>query len=420
MSASRRAVLAGALALAGVPAARAAAPEPRARPLALRRGIALWPWFSLTTEYPAPRIDYAWPPFQSDRPVPTRDDLHRLAALGFDFARLPLDPGPFIAFTGRRRADLMGELSGAIDAALAAGLRVLVNVQANAATHHYTPEALYGSDRAPLFPAYRDLAADLARLCARAGTDRVALEPVNEPPQACGALAWERVQSALLAAARRAAPNLTLVATGACGSLVPGLTALDPGALARFAPLLHTFHFYEPYLFSHQGAPWMTAEPFYRWLNAVPWPAARGNVSATLAAVRTRMAADGAVPASEKARDLAVIEPKLREYFAADPGPAYLAKEMAPVSAWADLYGIAPGQVLMGEFGALRSDARYTASKAPDRAAYVRDVRRAAEEAGFGWSFWNLFDGLGLMDEAHRIDAGLVTALGLRAPGGPR
>ena len=415
MSASRRAVLAGALALAGGAAARAA-PEP----LALRRGIALWPWFSLTAEFPPPRIDYAWPPFQSDRPVPTRDDLKRLAALGFDFARLPLDPGPLVAFTGRQRAALMDELSAAIDAVLAVGLRVLVNIQANAATHHYTPEAFYGSDRAPLFPAYRDLTADLARLCARHGTDRVALEPVNEPPQACGAVAWDRVQSALLAAARRAAPNLTLVATGACGSLVPGLTALDPGALARHAPLLYTFHFYEPYLFSHQGAPWMTAEPFYRWLNAVPWPAARGSLSATLAAVRARMAADGAVPASEKARDLAVIEPKLREYFAADPGPVYLAKEMAPVSTWADLYGIAPAHVLAGEFGALRTDARYTASKAPDRAAYIRDVRRAAEASGFGWSFWNLFDGLGLMDEAHRIDAGLVTALGLRETAGPR
>lgn len=418
MSASRRAVLAGALAVAAGPAAPVIAATPQ--PITLRRGIALWPWFSLTTEFPAPRIDYAWPPFQSDRPVPTRDDLRRLAALGFDFVRLPLDPGPFVASAGRRRADLMGELSAAIDMVLAAGLRVLVNIQANAATHHYTPDAFYGSDRAPLFPAYREFTADLAKLCVRKGADRVALEPINEPPQACGAIAWDRVQSALLGAARRAAPNLTLVATGACGSLVPGLTALDSAPLARFAPLLYTFHFYEPYLFSHQGAPWMTSEPFYRWLNAVPWPAARGGLLATLAAVRARMAADGAVSPAEKARDLAVVEPKLREYFAADPGPAYLAKEMAPVSTWADLYGIPPGQVLMGEFGALRSDARYTASKAPDRAAYIRDVRQAAERVGFGWSFWNLFDGLGLMDEAHRIDAGLVSALGLRELGGPR
>ncbi len=405
-------MLAGTLAVAGAATCPArAAPAP----LALRRGIALWPWFSLTTEFPAPRTDYAWPPFQADRPVPTAADLRRLADLGLDFVRLPLDPGPFVAFTGARRAELLGDLSAAIDAALGAGLRVLVNVQANAATHHYTPDAFYGSDTAPLFPVYRLLVGDLARLCARKGTDRVALEPVNEPPQGCGALAWRRVQEGLLTAARAAAPALTLVATGACGSLVAGLTALDPAALARFAPLLYTFHFYEPYLFSHQGATWLTEEPFYRWLNAVPWPASRGSLRETLAAVQARMDADRTIPQAQKGSDRAVIEGKLREYFEAAPGPAYIADAMAPVATWADLYAIPPGQVLMGEFGALRTDARFTASRPPNRAAYIRDVRLAAEANRFAWSFWNLFDGLGLMDDAHQIDPAMVAALGLRS-----
>ena len=410
MRASRRSVLAGGLAVAGTGALPVvAAPEP----LRLRRGIALWPWFSLTSEFPAPRTDYAWPPFQADRPVPSRDDLRRLAELGFDFARLPLDPGPFVAFTGARRAELLGTLSDAIDAVLATGMRVLLNVQANAATHHYTPGAFYGSEQAPLYPAYRGLIAELARLCARKGHDRVALEPVNEPPQACGAGAWNRVQAGLLTAARDAAPDLTLVATGACGSLVSGLTALDPATFTRFAPLLYTFHFYEPYLFSHQGATWLTEEPYYRWLTAVPGPGAAARLPATLAAIQARMAADRAVPQAEKARDFAVIETKLREYGEADPGPAYLAQAMAPVSTWADLYGIPARHVLMGEFGALRTDSRYTASRPADRAAYLGDVRRAAERVGFAWSFWNLFDGLGLMDDGHAIDPALVAALGL-------
>lgn len=411
MKPSRRALIGGSLAVAGARALPArAAPDP----LALHRGIALWPWFSLTTEFPAPRTDYAWPPFQADRPVPNQADLRRLAGLGFDFVRLPLDPGPFVAFTGHRRAELRASLTAAIDMALATGLRVLVNVQANAATHHYTPDAFYGSDTAPLFPAYRDLVAELARLCAQRGTDRVALEPVNEPPQACGSGVWTRVQAALLAAARDAAPALTLVATGSCGSLVSGLTALDPAAIARFAPVLYTFHFYEPYLFSHQGATWLTEEPFYRWLNAVPWPGSRGSLQDTLAAVRARMDTDRTVPQAEKDRDRAVIAVKLREYFEALPGPAYIAEATAPVATWADLYGIPPRHVLMGEFGALRTDARYTAARAPDRAAYIRDVRVAAEQAGFAWSFWNLFDGLGLMDEAHVADPALIAALGLK------
>ena len=410
MTASRRTLLAGGLAVAGARAVPARAAEP----LSLRRGIALWPWFSLTTEFPAPRTDYAWPPFQADRPIPGDDDLRRLAALGFDFVRLPLDPGPFVAFTGGRRAELLASLSAAIDAVLATGMRVVLNVQANAATHHFTPDAFYGSDRAPLFPLYREFVVELARLCARKGTDRMALEPVNEPPQACGAEAWNRVQAELLSAARAAAPSLTLLATGACGSLVAGLTALDPAALARYAPLLYTFHFYEPYLFSHQGATWLTEEPFYRWLNAVPWPGSTGSFRETLAAVQARMDADRAVPEAEKARDRATIDGKLRDYFEGQPGPAYLAAAMAPVSTWADLYGIPPRQVLMGEFGALRTDARYTAARASDRAAYIRDVREAAEHAGFAWSFWNLFDGLGLMDEAHVADPALVGALGLK------
>jgi endoglucanase len=205
------------------------------------------------------------------------------------------------------------------------------------------------------------------------------------------------------------------VATGSCGSLVAGLTALDPAPLARFAPLLYTFHFYEPYLFSHQGATWLTEEPFYRWLNAVPWPGTRGRMTGTLEAVRTRMAADRSVPQAEKARDLAVIEAKLRDYGEAEPGPAFLAAAMEPVATWADLYGIPRRNVLMGEFGALRTDARYQAARAADRAAYLRDVRLTAERAGFAWSFWNLFDGLGLMDDAHAVDPALVAALGLKA-----
>jgi endoglucanase len=110
----------------------------------------------------------------------------------------------------------------------------------------------------------------------------------------------------------------------------------------------------------------------------------------------------------------------MKEYFAADPDRGYLDRNLADIRTWADLYGVAPRRILMGEFGALRSDARYVASRAPDRARYIRDVREAAEAAGFAWAFWNLFDGLGLMDDAHRIDPAIIAALGLTMPGTAR
>ncbi|WP_245259390.1 cellulase family glycosylhydrolase [Methylobacterium sp. 77] len=412
-SPTRRTILAAAaLTASGIPAAAAAAP------LRLSRGVNTWPWFSLTREFPAPRTDYGTPPFQEGRPVPSGRDLTRLRSAGFDFLRLPVDPGPFVSAMPEERVRLMRDLKEAVESALRADLSVLVNVQANGATHHWNPQNFYGDPGAALFPAYRSFVSALAHMLDGIASERLALEPVNEPPQGCGSDSWLAIQDDLLTEARRVAPRLTLVACGACGSMITGLTALDPKPLARFAPLLFTFHYYEPYLFSHQGAPWMR-EPVYRALNAVPWPASAGTLETTLAAVRARMAADATLSAEAKREAYTLTEAKLTEYFAAQPDKRYLSRHLAMVGEWGRRHGIASERILLGEFGALRSDARYVASRAEDRARYVRDVREAAEAEGFPWAFWNLFDGMGVMDDAsRRFDPAIVTALGLRVPAG--
>ncbi len=409
---SRRAVLGAAAAcsagVVGVPRLAAAA-APR-----LRRGMNLWPWFALTREFPPPRTDYAWPPFQDGRPVPTVDDLRRLRDAGFDFVRLPVDPGPFLAFAGARRAALLETLGGAVALCLARDLSVVVTLMPNEATHFWNAAHLVSDASAPGFEAYRGLVADAARLLRGHAPGRVLLEPLNEPPQGCAATAWRSVQGSLLRAARDAAPSLPLIATGSCGGMIDGLTALDPGDALALAPVAFTFHFYEPYLFTHQGAPWM-AEPVYRDLNAVPWPGSAGSFEATMAAVERRAAADATRPSGETAAALAETRRVLRVYFDARPDKGFVERYFARVKTWGDSHGIAPGGILLGEFGALRTDARYTAAPAPDRARYIRDVRQVAEASGFPWAFWNLFDGMGLMDETTRaLDPAIAEALGLR------
>ncbi len=49
----------------------------------------------------------------------------------------------------------------------------------------------------------------------------------------------------------------------------------------------------------------------------------------------------------------------------------------------------------------------------------VHDVRTAAEEQGFAWAFWNLFDKMGLTldDQSRVLDGAIIKALGLSVPG---
>ncbi|MFB9980018.1 glycoside hydrolase family 5 protein [Mesorhizobium kowhaii] len=414
---SRRRVLRTALFTAAALGSLPIAPFARAAEPHFRRGVNAWPWFSLTREFPAPRTDYGWPPFQPQRPVPTADDLRRLRDTGLDFIRLPVDPGPFLAADATARGLLLDMVDAAVTATLDAGLGIIVNVQANGATHYWNPDRMVASVAAPAFDLYRGLVGELAGRLERFQPGKVALEAVNEPPQACASEVWSQVQLALLTAARASAATLPLVVTGGCGSMVSGLTALDPAPLSPFEPILFTFHFYEPYLFSHQGAPWMR-EPVYRSLNNVPWPASAGSLEETLASVRGRMAQDTETTDKAKKAAYAETERVLKVYFDAQPDRRFVDKYLRQVRAWGDGHGLAPERIIMGEFGALRTDARYVAAPNPDRARYIADVRQGAEDLGFGWAFWNLFDGMGMMDDTTRVlDPAMIDALGLTMPG---
>ncbi|QPC92044.1 glycoside hydrolase family 5 protein [Mesorhizobium sp. INR15] len=413
---SRRRILKTALSTAAILGSGSAASLAALGERRFQRGVNAWPWFSLTREFPAPRTDYDWPPFQPERPVPTPADLRRLRETGLDFIRLPVDPGPFLAADANRRGLLLDSVVAAVTAAIDAGLGVIVNVQGNGATHYWNPDRMYSSVDAPVFGQYRALIGEFAGRLEPFRANLVALEPINEPPQDCASDVWSNIQLELLTAARVAAPTLPLLVTGGCGSMVQGMIELDPAPLTPFEPILFTFHFYEPYLFSHQGAPWMR-EPVYRSLNNVPWPASAGSLEQTLASVRTRMAEDTETSKEAKQAAYAETERVLKVYFDAQPDRWFVDKYLRQVRAWGDAHGIAPERIVMGEFGALRTDTNYVAAPNPDRARYIRDVRQAAEDLGFPWAFWNLFDGMGMMESATRaFDPPIIEALGLTMP----
>ena len=411
---SRRQLLAGGAALLhGAPAQAGSRSSPRLR---LRRGMNLWPWFSLTRELPAPSREYGWPPYQPGRPVPRRADLEQLRVLGFDFVRIPVDPGPLLAFGGERRGTLVGDVVSAVSAVLRTGLSAVVDLHPNQATHHWRAETYATSLAAAETSGFVGLVRMLARALSALDAGRIALELLNEPPNSCGSVEWARLQLALVGEVRSISPDLSIVVTGACGSGPAGLEALDT-KLLHDSNLIYTFHYYEPYMFTHQGAGWMTAEPMYRFLAEVPWPSSSGLLESAVAAFDRRIGSASDVSIEARAEIRAAAVEALHTYFDARPARWFVEKDFRRIAEWADARGIARHQVLLGEFGALRSRGGLIGAAGDHRARYIRDVRESAEKFGFGWTFWNYFTEMGFVldDTTRRPDEAIVGALGLRS-----
>lgn len=262
------------------------------------------------------------------------------------------------------------------------------------------------------FSDYSGLLVEIVQMLKTFPTEYIALELMNEPPLPCNSAKWQGQQLRLLAAVRCAAPELCVILTGACGGLLDGLISLQPAATAVPA-LVYTFHFYEPYVFSHQGARWFSSEPVLRYLRNVPWPAASGHPDNMLAATRANITDDATLSMSEKEGLIETADRVLENYYRSGMDRTFIDRRFSIVAHWANMHGIDPSHILLGEFGATRF------SPGPDRARYLQDVRTTAEENGFGWAIWNLFDAMGIMSEGPNaeLDTDIVTALGLAAVG---
>src|SRR5271169_6292531 len=82
--------------------------------------------------------------------------------------------------------------------------------------------------------------------------DRVFFEILNEP-ELRDRYRWYGIQTKLAAAIREGAPQHTIIAAGARYSANDELLFLDPLSDSN---VIYNFHFYEPHVFTHQGATW--------------------------------------------------------------------------------------------------------------------------------------------------------------------
>ena len=164
----------------------------------------------------------------------------------------------------------------------------------------------------------------------------VAFELLNQPHDKLNGDVWNAMLADTLAIVRRTNPTRIVVVGPTHWNSLNDLASLK---LPADRNLLVTFHYYEPFHFTHQGATWAGEE--VKGLHGITW-----GSEADRAAMRGDF-------------------DKVAAWSAANHRP-----------------------ILLGEFGA------YDKSGTPQnlRVAYVAAVREEAERRGFGWAYWQ-FEG---------------------------
>ncbi len=336
----------------------------------LTRGINASHWFAQRPASPSHLRTFMQP-----------DDFRQIKALGFRHVRLPVNPTLLLNERNPEalNEEYLGYLDDALDMILAHDLAVIVDMHPEDSFKRRLEE-----DDA-FVEVYARFWRALAQHLSRRDPDRVFLEVLNEPTFE-DADHWARVQERLLAAMREGAPEHTLIATGYAWSGIDNLLALKPVADPN---VVYTFHFYEPTVFTHQGASWGWS--MWRYLYHIPYPSSPKAVEPLL-------------PYITPTRARAIV----RTYGAERWNAAKIEKRIAAAAAWAQKHHV---YVTCNEFGVYR-----LVAPPHDRNTWIWDVRTALEKYHIGWTMWDYAAGFGVMIEQNGfrfVDQDTARALGL-------
>jgi endoglucanase len=202
--------------------------------------------------------------YRSDAPI-NEDLMAKIQAAGFRHVRLPVAPDLLfdLADPSRLKPDGLRRFDALLDGLLAHKLAVIVDM--------HDPDTRLWNDAASVDQFARFWEA-LARHLSGRDPEMVFLETANEP-QSDTPERWNTLQGKLLAAMRRGAPRNTLVATPNM-LIAPGQWDAQK-ALQTLTPyddrnVVYTFHYYNPFVFTHQGATWTW--DVVKSLHDVPYP----------------------------------------------------------------------------------------------------------------------------------------------------
>jgi endoglucanase len=219
----------------------------------------------------------------------------------------------------------------------------------------------------------------------------VLYELFNEPND-ISARDWTRAQQEILTLVRRVDPNRKIIVGGADYNAISTLLAMTP---YRDNNLIYNFHFYDPYLFTHQGAGWPI--PSLENLSGVPFPYDSARMPPMPASFRGTW---------------------LEQFYINYPreGSAEgFTKMFDDLAAWSARHNV---PLFSGEFGV------YIGTSADnERVNWYRIAAEVMTQRGIAWTMWDYFGPFGLftvplssMDLTIGLNVNLARAIGFTPP----
>jgi len=347
---------------------------PPSRPAHLQHGVNLSAWFAQVYD---PK-GYTKEHFEN---WTTSADIALIKSAGFDHVRLSVNPQPIMDAAHHDSGEqYFAYLDAAMKMILDAGLAVELDMHPDSDFK----ERLKKDD---FVERFADFWRTVAKRYSSYDAEKVFFEILNEP-EMHDPYRWYGVETKLAAAIRQAAPANTILAPGASWDDDNDLLFLEP---LRDPNVIYVFHFYEPHIFTHQGATWGAF--YWHWLKDLHYPSDPKNAAEVSAAIPEAVHRLDVIRYGQDHWDASRIEAEINQ-----------------VADWAKQNGV---PLVCNEFGVFRH------AQPQDRNGWIRDTRLSLERHHIGWAMWDYSGNFGVAikkDGKTTLDPETVSALGLKMP----
>ncbi|GBU28722.1 endoglucanase [Treponema sp. R8-4-B8] len=217
----------------------------------------------------------------------------------------------------------------------------------------------------------------------------VLYEILNEPHGISDAR-WGEIQGKTIEAIRRIDGKHTIIVGGTDYNSIKKLNTIPKYSDAN---LIYTFHFYDPFIFTHQGATW--GEPSMAALRGVPFPYIKEKMPKVPANLRGTW-----------------IETAIANY-SRESAPSALYASLNRVIAFSNERNV---PVFCGEFGVYIPN-----SPKEDRVTWYKIVSDALDKRNISRASWDYFGGFGIFNSNrrsfnHDLNTEVVRAMGYNPP----